>query len=281
MLTIDKDASCVFLLGGFDGLHVGHKKLIDRAKEYGLPLTAMTISGGKGEDLFTLAEREAIFLSQGVENVFPCRFDERFKNTSPQDFLSTLLNRFNVTAFVCGTDFRFGKDAVGTPDFIREFTRKPVHALDVLTFNGKKVGMRSVKELFLQGRVEEANKLLLQPFFVRGVVEEGRKTGRTLSFPTANLGRPAGKFFPRKGVYAVHSFLDGKRYKGIANLGACPTFGVEEEKLETYFDGFEGDLYGREIDVFFDSYLREIKKFSSREELILQLQRDKERITDE
>lgn len=268
----------MFLLGGFDGVHAGHKKLIDRAKEYGLPVVAMTILGGKGGDLFTLEERLAIFAAQGVNEVVSYVFDNRFKNTSAEVFLQGLCASFDVKAFVCGEDFRFGKEAAGTPRFIGELTAKPVHALDVLTVNGKKVGMRFIKELLSSGRTEEANKLLLQPFFVRGVVEEGRKVGRTLSFPTANLAYPKEKFPIKKGVYAVHALLDGKGYKGIANLGACPTFGVTQEKVEAYFDGFCGDLYGREIDVFFDRYLREIKQFSSKEELIAQLRKDKEEI---
>lgn len=277
MLT-EKKEECVFLLGGFDGLHVGHKKLLDQAKEYGLPVAAMTILGGKGEELFTLAERKAIFSAQGVSTVCAYTFDERFRNTSPQDFLRSISDRFSVRAFVCGEDFRFGKGAVGTPETIREFTEKPVHALDVLTRNGKKLGMTFVKTLIAEGRTEEANELLLQPFFLRGTVEEGRKVGRTLSFPTANIRYPQGKLSLKNGVYAVHAFLDGKKYLGIANKGACPTFGIMQEKVEAYFDGFCGNLYGKEIDVFFDRRLREIKKFSSKEELIEQLRRDKEMI---
>lgn len=278
MLT-EKRQPCVFLLGGFDGLHVGHKKLIDRAKEYGLPLAAMTILGGKGKDLFTLSERQALFALQGVTSVTAYVFDEKFKNTSPEDFLSSLTDDFEIAAFVCGEDFRFGKDASGTPDFIRKRTGKPVQDLDVLTLNGEKIGMTSVKKLLSEGNVKEANRLLLQPFFVRGEVVEGRKVGRTLSFPTANIRYPEEKFPLKNGVYAVHVFLDGKRYKGIANKGACPTFDVMQEKVEAYFDGFSGNLYGREIDVFFDRYLREIRRFDSREELVEQLRKDKEMIT--
>lgn len=272
--TTEYSAPCIFLLGGFDGLHIGHKKLIDCAKKYNLPVGIMSIEGGKGKNLFTPFERGKIFSRQGLNFIYSVPFTEEFKNTTKDKFLTSFIERFEVKAFVCGEDFRFGKSAEGTPEFIREFTGIPVHALGVLTVGGKKAGMFLVKEYLKNGEVERANKLLLQPFFLSGKVEAGRKTGRTLGFPTANFSYPENKFPLKEGVYAVHAQLGGKIYRGIANFGACPTFGVTYQKLEVYFDGYEGDLYGKEIDVYFNSYLRNVQKFENKEALKAQLKED-------
>lgn len=272
--TTEYAAPCVLLLGGFDGLHAGHKKLLDRAKAYGLPVGVMTILGGKGQALFTLSERREIFARAGADFFFACKFTEAFKNTDKEEFLSALLRRYNVKAFVCGEDFRFGRGAAGTPEFIRGFTGIPVHALDVLRVGGKKVSATTVKEYLAAGAVGQANELLLFPFFLRGRVEEGRHVGHTYGFPTANLTYPDEKFPLKEGVYAVHADLEGKTYRGIANFGPCPTFGVTYRKAEAYFDGFCGDLYGKTIDLVFDGYLRDIRKFPDKAALAAQLQED-------
>lgn len=272
--TTEYSSPCVLLLGGFDGLHIGHKKLLDRAKEYRLPVGIMTILGGKGQALFTLAERREIFARAGIDFFFCEPFTPQFRDTDRETFLTNLLRRYNVRAFVCGEDFRFGKDAAGTPAFLREFTGIPVHALDVLQVDGKKVGASSVKEYLAAGNIAQANGLLVFPFFLCGTVQQGRHVGHTYGFPTANFSYPPEKFPLKEGVYAIHAELNGKTYRGIANFGPCPTFGVEDRKAEAYFDGFHGDLYGKTVDLVFDGYLRDIRKFPDKAALAAQLRED-------
>ena len=118
-----KGDPCVLLLGGFDGLHAGHKKLVKKAKSFGLPIGIMSIVGGKeGEFLFTLSERKKAFQDAGVQFCFSMPF-EKIKNMQAEEFLCLLLQEFQVKAFVCGDDFRFGKGALGTPDFIKQTTQ--------------------------------------------------------------------------------------------------------------------------------------------------------------
>ena len=265
---------CVLLMGGFDGLHIGHEKLIECAKEYSLPIGITAMTGAKGKSVFTLSEREKIFSAHGLQFYIPFAFTEEFQNTSKEDFLSSVIGNFNVKAFVCGQDFRFGKGAQGSPEFLHQFTGVPVHALHVFTVQGKKVSVSSVKEFLAKGDLLKANQLLLTPFFLTAKVEEGRKMGRMLGFPTANFTYPEEKFPLKEGVYAVHAEIDGIIYRGIANFGACPTFGVKYTKVEVHFDGFDGNLYGRELDVYFDFYMRDIQKFNDTQALIAQLQKD-------
>lgn len=272
--TKEYAAPCVMLLGGFDGLHIGHRELIRSASGYGLPIGVMTIKGGKGMSLFTMEERAAMFGEQGLSFCYPVAFTDEVRNTTKEDFIRDLLSRFNAKAFVCGEDFRFGRGAEGTPEFIREYTGIPVHVHPILCVGGKKVSTSGIKDCVGQGNMPAANSLLLRPFFLRGTVEEGRHTGRRIGFPTANLTYPAEKFPMREGVYAIHAALDGRVIYGIANFGPCPTFGITFRKAEAYFDGYEGDLYGKRIDLCFDAYIRPICRFESGEALAEQLRRD-------
>ena len=268
---------CVMLLGGFDGMHVGHTRLLSRALSFGLPVGVMTIVGGKGLGLFTLEERLSVFSSRGADFAFVLPFDE-IKNEFHFSFSRLLTERFNVQALVCGEDFRFGKNALGTPQTLKDDTRVRVEVEKLLEMNGEKVSTRTVKEKLLLGDIPRANALLGARFFLTGKVEADRKVGRTLGFPTANIAYPTDKFSIKKGVYETLVNVDGKTYKGITNYGTRPTFNDNAVWTETYLDGFSGELYGRTLKIEFNRFLREIKKFPNAEELKVQLERDIRRI---
>lgn len=269
---------CAMLLGGFDGLHIGHRQLLACAKESGFPVGLMTIVGGKTDgSLFTFAERESIFKNSGADFVFELPFEE-IKDLSPEEFLRKLIAEFNPKLFVCGEDFRFGKGAVGTPEAIKQATRVRVEVLPLVEKEGEKVSSRTIKGLLASGDVECANALLGEPFFLVGKVEKDRQVGRTIGFPTANICYPSEKFPLKLGVYETHALVDGKEYKGITNYGARPTFDNEKVLTETYFDGFDGDLYGKTLEIRFTRYLRDIEKFESVETLKQQLQKDIHRV---
>ena len=262
------------LLGGFDGLHVGHRRLLSCAKASGLPVGLMTIVGGKdGESLFTFAEREEIFRTAGVDFVFELPFSE-IKDLSPTEFLGLLQNEFSPSVYICGEDFRFGAKALGTPEMIEGLTQVRVEILPLVEYNGEKVSSTSIKTLLRMGKTEEAAALLGHPFFLMGEVVKDRQIGRTLDFPTANIVYPAGKYSLKIGVYETRVNVDGKLYKGITNYGARPTFDNDTVVTETYLDGFSGDLYGRRLKVEFVRFLREVKRFNGVEELKAQLTKD-------
>lgn len=266
------------LLGGFDGMHLGHRKLLEKAKSYGLPVGVMTIVGGKDtENLFTFAERERIFRRLGIDFVFELPFSE-IKPLSPDEFLALLCKEFSPKAFVCGEDFRFGKGAAGTSAMLKESTRVRVDVESLVAINGEKVSTTAIKEALSLGDLKRANTLLGEAFFLLGEVVLGRKIGRTLGFPTANIVYPNGKYPLKKGVYETRVEVDGVTYKGVTNYGARPTFLDERVLTETYVDGFSGDLYGKTLEVRFIRFLREIKKFDGTEALQRQLQEDIRRV---
>ena len=273
-----KNTGCVLLVGGFDGLHAGHKKLLARAKEYGLPIGITTIVGGKlGNSLFTLTERRQVWQKAGFSFVCEMQFSQ-IKDTPWQDFATLLADTYNVKAFVCGEDFRFGKGAEGTPEKLQAHTTIPVAVEDVLTWQGDKISTTTIKSFLQQGAVEKASALLGEPFFAMGEVVADRKVGRTLGFPTANMYYPQDKFALKKGVYETKITWQGITYKGITNYGARPTFEDGQVCLETYLDGFSGDLYGQTLQVEFVRFLREITAFESADALKKQLEEDIRRV---
>ncbi len=265
------------LLGGFDGLHAGHRLLLSRAKESGLPVGIMTIVGGKEEGIFTFLEREYIFKNAGVDFVFELPFEE-IKDISPEAFLQKLTEEFSPQLFVCGEDFRFGLHAAGTPETIKQATHVRVEILPLLKMDGEKVSSRQIKELLSQGKIEKANEMLAHEFFLTGKVIKDRQIGRTMDFPTANIEYPTGKYPLKKGVYETRVTVEGKTYKGITNYGARPTFDNDKITTETHLDGFEGDLYGKDLTVEFIRYLRDIQKFESVAQLKNQLTTDIRRV---
>ena len=275
----DSQSPCVILLGGFDGLHLGHRRLVQRAKTFQLPIGIMTIKDCKrAGDLFTVTEREEIFKSEGIDFVLEMDFS-KIKGLSPQEFINLLKKDRVVKAFVCGTDFKFGAGAKGDPSTIRALG-EDVFVEELLFENGEKVGVSLIKEELAKGNAKQAKKLLGHAFFVEGEVEEDRKIGRTIGFPTANIRYPMGKFPIKIGVYETSAVIDGRRYKGITNYGARPTFLDREVWTETHFIAYTGDLYGKKIKIEFERWLREIEKFGDAKMLKNQLEKDVRRVTE-
>lgn len=262
------------LLGGFDGLHLGHRRLLSCAKQSGLPVGVMTIIGGKAqENIFTFAERERIFRENGVDFVFELPFAE-IKDLSAEEFLHKLTTEFAPKLFVCGEDFRFGAGASGTPETLKRAGQVRVEIHPLLQMYGEKISSRAIKALLSEGEIPKANALLGESFFLVGEVVKDRQVGRTLGFPTANVLYPKEKFPLKQGVYETRVCLDGKTYKCITNYGARPTFDNGRVLTETYLDGFDGDLYGKTLKIEFVRYLRPVSKFSSVDELTEQLKKD-------
>ncbi len=265
------------LLGGFDGLHLGHRQLLSRAKNSGLAVGVMTIVGGKDNPLFTAREREDIFFRSGVDFALELPFAE-IKDIPAEEFLRKIEKECAPSLYVCGEDFRFGAGAKGTPTMIKERGQVRVEVLPLLEMDGEKVSSKTVKTLLKNKELPRANALLGERYFLLGEVIKDRQIGRSIGFPTANIAYPQEKFPLPKGVYETRVSINGKEYKGITNYGDRPTFADDTVCAETYIDGFSGDLYGSTLKVEFVRFLREISKFDSLEGLKNQLEYDIRRV---
>lgn len=272
----DSKSPCVMLLGGFDGVHVGHKKLFDKAKTFSLPIAVMTIAGGKGTDLFSFAERRDIFSTLGADFVLELPFSD-IREWKPKEFLDFISQTFSPSVFVCGDDFRFGFRAEGDVEILKALTHVRVEVEKLLCINGEKVGATAIKRYVEEGEVGKASALLCGGYFLKGTVVKDRGVGRTLSFPTANMlwGE---KLQLKEGVYETSVHYEGKTYRAITNYGTRPTFSNDVKVAETHLNGFCGDLYGVELKVNFVRRLRDVQKFENKEALIAQLQEDIRRV---
>lgn len=287
------DRLCVLLLGGFDGLHLGHRFMLDLAKREKLPVGITTIFGGKGESLFTREEREFLFERAGIDFVIEYEFTEEFMGLSPEKFCKMLFSRLKPKYVFCGEDFRFGRGAAGDRHLLQSLSPCPIRVVPPINSDNlraefgiphkKKFSTSACKEHLLEGKLELLNACLKtddfygSAYFIQGIVEHGREEGRKFGFPTVNLGVPAHKLLPPDGVYGGLTTTEEGDFPSIINIGARPTFGVGERKIESHLIGFEGDLYGTTIRIYPTEFLRPIRTFSSPEELRIQLRKDKER----
>lgn len=285
----DKLRGCsVIVLGGFDALHLGHRFLINKGKilaeKLKAPLLVFTLDGDlsfvnarKKGLVYTYEERLEIFNELAVNGVIRALFDKNFANISAEDFLNRLKNDFSPVGIICGGDYTFGKNAEGSADMLKDFCNKSgilFEKSEFLSDGGEKISASSVKSALLNGDVKLAEKLSGGRYFIKSEVILGRKDGRKLGFPTANMLLPSGKLALKTGVYVTTAKINGENYIGITNFGSAPTFGVQKLVIETHFLDFSGDLYGKKIKLEFLDYLRENKKFESLSELKAQLIRD-------
>ena len=191
-------------------------------------------------------------------------------------FYETIQNQFQAKVVVAGRDFSFGRDRIGTPDAIRlygQWTGIEVDIVAPLQIGDVKVSSSGIRRLILCGQIDRANELMASPYRMTGTVIVGEQRGRTLGFPTANLGNVQ-TILPKHGVYATATWIGGKRYCSTTHIGTNPTFDVGTPKIEVYVHDFSDDLYGKRLDVDFHAQLREPVKFDSSESLIQQMRED-------
>lgn len=276
----------VYCLGFFDAIHRGHRKLISVgariAAEANCELVVITFADGiynslglSLREIYLLKEREEILADCGA-SVIVLPSDREFLSTSCEDFLKYLDN-LEPYAIVAGSDYTFARNACGNAKMLREYFDERnviVEIVELLEENGEKISTTYIRRLLENGKIEEADRLLGRPFFISGKVVNGRKSGRKIGIPTANLNFEANKIIPQNGVYSTKTHIDGKIYESVTNIGSHPTFGDSTVNAETHIIGFDGDIYGRQIKVEFYKYLRGISAFSSVEELIVQIKSD-------
>lgn len=275
----------VVCLGYFGCLHIGHMRIIDKAKEIaehlGCKVALVTFSNspkvyfGRGKKtIFTLEERLKIFADAGIDYVIIMPFDKAVAQTCGTDFLN-VISRYKPLSIVCGTDYTFGCDRLTPKDIKSYLPSACVEVVDELLYHETKVSTINIEALLCEGKVDEVNKMLFEPYFILGKVVRGRGIGHTIGFPTANVLISDEKLLPC-GVFVADATVCGKTYRAIVNIGNKPTFADNTTTVEAHLIGFEGDLYNKDIALSIIRFLRQIKQFDNVEELVKQLQIDKE-----
>ncbi len=277
-------------IGKFDGIHLGHQKLLRcilEQKCFGRkavvftfdPPPAALFGSGQYRELMTREEKRAAFEGMGVDVLveFPLTFGTAA--ISPEDFITeTLVKRMHAVYVAAGGDVTFGDKGAGNAALLHAMAGKcgyEVHIIDKVCYNGKAVSSTEVRQAVESGKMEDAACLLGAPYEVDGVVVYGRQFGRTIGMPTVNLIPPAEKLLPPNGVYYSRVILDGKVMDGITNIGYKPTVTDEGHMgVETYIYGLDREVYGARIRVLLLGFKRPEKKFSGKEELKGQMERD-------
>ncbi len=280
----------VLALGFFDGVHLGHGGLLRRtrllADRLDLKACALTfdrhpasfLTGKETPLLNTAREREAFMKSlYGLDEVYFLPF-EKVHALSWEAFAEEyLLGRYKAGHLICGHDYRFGAGGKGTPALLKDFCCSHGLGFDCIgeiSLEGRAVSSTLIRGLLQEGKVEAAARFLGHKHLLSGTVVDGRKIGRTLGIPTANLEVSPEILLPREGVYAAKAHVGEKSYPAVVNIGKRPTFGGETVTVEPWLLDFAGDLYGKQLRLEFYAYLRREQKFPNPEALKEEIHRN-------
>jgi len=286
------DKHTIATLGTFDGVHLGHKKIIERltqdAKKSNneslvltfFPHPRMVLQGNSEIQLLnTIKEKAELLECIGLENLIIHPFDQSFSQLSAEEFVKTILvDRFNIKKIVIGHDHRFGKNRSADIHDLIAYGKKygfEVEQISAEEIDEVSISSTKIRKALASGDIQLANDYLGYNYFLSGIVVKGRQLGRTIGFPTANLKIEENyKLIPLDGVYIVKSYLDGKEVFGMMNIGTNPTVDGKERTIETYFLDFEGDLYDKEIRIHFLHRIRPEEKFDSLDALKEEIKND-------
>ncbi len=292
-----RDPNSVVTVGTFDGVHAGHRAIMDtvlnKARERKARSVIVTFDphpreiitpGDAGIKLLTtLQERREILEELGIDVMVVIPFDRDFSLLSSEEFVRDIIHgKIGVSEFVIGYDHQFGKDREGSIDTIEELGKQL--DFDSYVVSKKEVGTQTVsstvirKALSKEGDVQRAAEMLQRPYRLNGVVVHGNKRGKQIGYPTANIKpEDARKVIPCDGVYAVTVRLEGDWYGAMMNIGTRPTFDGKKRMMEAHLFDFSDNIYGKELQVRFVERIREEKKFSGKDELVAQLEEDEKR----
>lgn len=284
---------CVLAMGYFDGVHLGHhrviQKAIDLAHAMGIQAAVMTFDphpreilgqSGYTQYLTPLEEKLVQLEKMGVDLAYIVHFDISFSSVYPEEFIDEFMLKLSPRHVVVGFDYTFGHKGKGTASTLQQHAkdRYGVDVVSPINRFGEKVSSTLIREYLFNGKIHEANYFLGRPYRLKGLVVHGEKRGRTIGFPTANIGLTQPYIVPKNGVYGVRVFHNEEVFNGVINVGIKPTFENQrkEQSLEAHLFQFSGDLYGEELEVEFLFYIRDEQKFAGVEGLIAQIHEDVE-----
>lgn len=281
--TAAKFPKPILTIGNYDGVHIGHRLIIARVVEKaravsGTPML-MTFSPHPHSVLepdsyirliTPLHLKEKLIAESGIEAMFVIPFNDHLRSISPEDFIEDiLLRRLGVAGIIVGYDFRFGKGGSGDVKMLQNFAQKKGFYFDVVeavTIDGEKIGSNRIRRLIMDGDVRNAARLLDRPHMIEGMVVHGVNRGKSIGFPTINF-ETVFELIPQNGVYITEVGFDGQRWPSVTNIGFNPTFDGKKLLVETHILNYSGDLYDREVVIYFHERIREERRFKDIAEL--------------
>ena len=288
------DSNTVITIGTFDGVHLGHRFLIDRLKKCALERNSRHLlitfephpqivikKEGRPEIslLTTICERLELFRNYGIENVLIIEFTHDFSKLESYEFIQLLVDNIGLKKLLVGYDHSFGRNRSGNFETLVELSKEKgfeLERVEPYQVNGQVISSSRIRKALRESQLEDAHQLLGYNYFIEGVVQFGRGVGVQIGFPTANI-RPDNihKLLPKIGVYLVSSIIGENEYFGLANIGVRPTLTNDTKpQLEVHFLDFEGDLYDERLHITFHQYLRNEIKFADSDHLVQQIKCD-------
>ena len=279
-------------IGFFDGVHLGHQQIIrqtivDARQHEGISVVVTfdqhpntVVAPGRIPPLiYSLPKKLRVIESLGVDALLLIHFDKAFSEKTAEQFIRELVDGFDRIQSICvGSNFKFGHKREGNVALLKIFGDKfnfTVHGMAAVALDGQPVSSTRIRDAIRAGDLDAASQMLGRAYSLSGKVIEGDKLGHKLGFPTANLDA-TGLVLPPSGVYAIHANVDGKTFRSVLNIGYRPTLREPNPTLhvEAHLLDFNGDLYGKEMEITFVEKLRDEQKFSSMEELKKQITSD-------
>lgn len=281
----------------FDGVHLGHKSIIDAliktGSENNLETAVLTFWPhprfifNPNEDLKllnTVEEKKFLMEKYGIDHLFLKEFDEEFRNLTGEEFVRQILvEKLHVKYLIVGYDHSFGKNKSGNFELLQKLSAElgfEVEQMEAINIHENNISSTKIRNALLAGDIKKANEMLGYSYSVSGSVVHGKKIGRTIGYPTANIETDSIKLLPKKGAYIVEVLVKGKKYKGMLSVGTNPTVNGEKLTVEVYILDFNEDIYGENLTVSFRDFLHDEIKFEGLDKLIERLDEDK-RLTEE
>lgn len=278
----------VIALGMFDGVHLGHRALINRLLEEAKRLNAvpcvftfsnhpLEVLGGSVRLLSSTRERNQMLRSLGTQDVESVPFTCEMAALSTEEFIDLIAERWEISGLVVGYNYTCGDRGAGTPETLKEIGVRrgfSVSVVDPVLYDGAPVSSTRIREAVERGDVTLAEKLLSRRYSLSGKVVVNKRIGRRIGFPTANIEVDPKRVIPADGVYASVAFVGGSAYRAVTNIGTNPTVHGEALTIETHLIDFDADIYGETLSVAFRKRLRGEAKFDSLDALKEQIQAD-------
>ncbi len=284
----------IVTIGTFDGVHIGHKKILERIKQSALSMDCESLvltffphprmvlqENSEMKQLNSIDEKSQLFANAGIDNLIIHPFDIEFSKLTAEEFVKTVLvDIFNIQKIIIGHDHRFGRNRTANIDDLTAFGKIyafEVEQISAQEINDVSISSTKIRNALLDGDVTLANDYLGYTYSITGTVVKGKQLGRTIGYPTANIQVAEDyKLIPEKGVYIAQSIMDNKLVYGMMNIGFKPTVGGTVQTIEINFFDFDEDLYNQKITVEILQRIRAEQKFESLEALKNQLALDKE-----
>lgn len=298
MLVIDdniienKENKNYVALGSFDGLHYGHlslvKKTVQVAKEENGKSMVFTyknhpktlVSPENVPKLIMDLDTKLQYLEEeNVDIVVLRTFTKEFMSITAEDFIKLLCEDYNVKGIVVGFNFRFGHKNLGDVELLKKLQGKygyKLYIIDQYNYESEVISSTRIRKALVEGNVSKATEMLSKPYLIKGKVIHGKKLGRTIGFPTANLEFSDKMVIPKKGVYYTNVIYGNEKFKGLTSVGNNPTVNGTELTIETFILNFDKMIYGEEIKVYFVKRIRDEVKFDSLDEMVNQIKKDEE-----